>query len=46
MTFEQLGLIKPILQSLSAEGYENPTPIQEKSRRLILNEEKIYRARE
>ena len=31
MTFEQLGLIKPILQSLSAEGYENPTPIQEKS---------------
>lgn len=31
MTFEKLGLIKPILKALDVEGYVNPTPIQEQS---------------
>lgn len=31
MTFEQLGLIKPLLTALSAEGYTHPTPIQVQS---------------
>ncbi|HEX2532427.1 MAG TPA: DEAD/DEAH box helicase [Chitinophagaceae bacterium] len=29
MSFEQLGLIAPILKALSKEGYTHPTPIQE-----------------
>ena len=29
MTFEQLGIIPPILESLALEGYTIPTPIQE-----------------
>lgn len=28
MTFEQLGIIEPILKALQDEGYTNPTPIQ------------------
>jgi ATP-dependent RNA helicase RhlE len=28
ITFDQLGLIEPILQSLRTEGYTHPTPIQ------------------
>ena len=28
MTFEQLGLNKPILRALAAQGYERPSPIQ------------------
>jgi len=28
MTFDQLGLIEPILRALRQEGYEKPTPIQ------------------
>lgn len=28
MTFKELNIIEPILKSLSAEGYTNPTPIQ------------------
>ena len=31
MNFEQLGLIKPILRALGDEGYQSPTPIQEKA---------------
>lgn len=31
MNFEQLGLIKPILDALKTQGYEQPTPIQEKA---------------
>ncbi len=31
MTFEELEIIDPILKALAAEGYTNPTPIQEKS---------------
>ncbi len=31
MTFEELEIIPPIKEALSAEGYTQPTPIQEKS---------------
>lgn len=31
MTFEQLDIIKPILKALKDEGYETPTPIQERA---------------
>ncbi len=31
MTFKELEIIDPILRALDAEGYTNPTPIQEKS---------------
>ena len=30
-TFDQLGLIEPILKALKEEGYTNPTPIQSQS---------------
>lgn len=36
MTFNDLKLIKPISDALQEEGYENPTPIQEKSIPAIL----------
>ncbi|MBT3824376.1 MAG: DEAD/DEAH box helicase, partial [Candidatus Marinimicrobia bacterium] len=36
MTFQQLGVINPILRALSAEGYTNPTPIQEQSIPILL----------
>lgn len=37
MTFEQLGLIEPILKALNQEGYTYPTPIQEQSIPLLLS---------
>ncbi|MCK5209863.1 MAG: DEAD/DEAH box helicase [Cyclobacteriaceae bacterium] len=36
MTFKDLELIDPILEALSAEGYKNPTPIQEQSIPILL----------
>lgn len=30
-SFDSLGLVEPILRAVKAEGYENPTPIQEQS---------------
>lgn len=36
MTFKDLELIDPILEALSAEGYTNPTPIQEQSIPILL----------
>lgn len=36
MTFENLGLIEPILKALKAEGYEKPTPIQEQAIPIVL----------
>lgn len=36
MTFQQLGVIDPILRALSAEGYTHPTPIQEQSIPILL----------
>ncbi len=36
MTFKDLGIIEPILKALKAEGYTNPTPIQEQSIPILL----------
>ncbi len=36
MTFKELGLAEPILRALRAEGYENPTPIQEQAIPILL----------
>ncbi|MEP7195734.1 MAG: DEAD/DEAH box helicase [Saprospiraceae bacterium] len=36
MTFQDLKLTEPILEALKKEGYEKPTPIQEKSIPIVL----------
>ena len=36
MTFEQLGLIAPLLKALKTEGYTTPTPIQEQAIPIVL----------
>ncbi|MEG2791564.1 MAG: DEAD/DEAH box helicase [Odoribacter sp.] len=36
MTFEKLNLVEPILKALRQEGYETPTPIQEKAIPYVL----------
>ena len=36
MIFKDLGLIDPILKALSAEGYSQPTPIQQQSIPILL----------
>jgi ATP-dependent RNA helicase RhlE len=36
MSFETLGLSKPLLQAIQEQGYTNPTPIQQKAIPLIL----------
>jgi ATP-dependent RNA helicase RhlE len=36
LTFEQLGLIEPILKAIKTEGYTNPTPIQEQAIPIVL----------
>lgn len=36
MTFKDLGIIEPILRALEAEGYSQPTPIQEQSIPILL----------
>lgn len=36
MTFEEIGIIEPILKSLRELGYKNPTPIQEQSIPILL----------
>jgi ATP-dependent RNA helicase RhlE len=36
MTFRNLGIIQPILDALSAEGYTQPTPIQEQAIPILL----------
>lgn len=36
MTFEQLGLAKPILEALHEEGYTTPTPIQAQAIPILL----------
>ncbi len=38
MSFNNLQLIEPVLQALSKEGYTNPTPIQQKSIPVILQQ--------
>ena len=37
MTFKDLEIIEPILKALRAEGYTQPTPIQEQSIPILLN---------
>jgi ATP-dependent RNA helicase RhlE len=37
MIFEELKLIPPILKALDAQGYKNPTPIQEQSISVVLD---------
>jgi ATP-dependent RNA helicase RhlE len=36
LTFEQLGLIEPLLKALKTEGYTEPTPIQEQAIPILL----------
>lgn len=36
MTFKELNIIEPILRALHDEGYETPTPIQEKAIPIII----------
>lgn len=36
MSFQQLGLIEPVLKSLESEGYSTPTPIQQQAIPLVL----------
>ena len=36
MTFNELNIIDPILKALSAEGYTNPTPIQEQAIPILM----------
>ena len=31
MPFKTMGLIKPLLRAVEAQGYDEPTPIQEKT---------------
>src|ERR1700710_2227635 len=38
MSFENLKLIEPILRALKTEGYTTPTPIQEQSIPIILQQ--------
>jgi len=42
MTFHELNLIAPLLESLSKQGYSQPTPIQEKSIPVILQGKDIF----
>ncbi|MBI9068514.1 MAG: DEAD/DEAH box helicase [Salinivirgaceae bacterium] len=37
MTFKELGIIEPIQKALEAQGYEQPTPIQEQSIPILLD---------
>ena len=36
MSFKELRLIEPILRALKAEGYTNPTPVQEQAIPIVL----------
>jgi ATP-dependent RNA helicase RhlE len=36
MTFDQLSLIEPLLKTVKAEGYDQPTPIQQQSIPIVL----------
>ncbi len=41
MLFEQLGLITPILKALQQEGYTQPTPIQQQSIPVVLEQKDL-----
>lgn len=42
MTFDKLGLIDPILKALTSQGYDTPTPIQEKSIPVVLTGKDLF----
>ncbi|GAA4346956.1 DEAD/DEAH box helicase [Kangiella taiwanensis] len=44
MTFSELNLIQPLLDSLHKSGYKTPSPIQQKAIPLILNGEDVMAA--
>ena len=46
MTFAELGLTAPLLQTLAERGYTTPTPIQEKAIPLILQGRDLIAAAE
>jgi len=41
LSFEELGLIKPLTRALADEGYTHPTPIQDKAIPYLLNGEDL-----
>lgn len=41
MTFKDLGIIAPILKALQAKGYTEPTPIQEQSIPILLQQKDL-----
>lgn len=41
MTFKDLNLVEPILEALQAEGYTQPTPIQEKAIPILLQKKDL-----
>jgi ATP-dependent RNA helicase RhlE len=41
MTFEKLGLSSPLLKAIKEQGYDTPTPIQEKAIPVILQKKDI-----
>ncbi len=41
MSFEKLGLSKPLLKAIAEQGYENPTPIQAQAIPVILQRKDI-----
>ncbi len=41
MTFEQLGLIEPILKAVKTQGYTQPTPIQQQSIPIVLEKKDL-----
>lgn len=41
MSFEQLGLIAPLLKALNNEGYTNPTPIQQQAIPIVLQKQDL-----
>lgn len=42
MSFEKLGLIKPLLGAIKELGYKNPTPIQTRAIPLVLSKNDIF----
>lgn len=41
-TFQDLGLIKPLLAAIEKQGYENPTPIQVQAMPVILQNRDLF----
>jgi len=42
LSFEKLKIIEPILKALKNEGYTNPTPVQEQSIPIILQQRDLF----